>query len=207
MRTLIHGYYACVSYVDAQLGKVLDELKKLDLEENTIIMLWTDHGWKLGDYGWWCKHTANEIDTRVPLIVKVPNKQGNGKRSKALVELIDMYPTLCDLAEIPTPKHVQGYSFAPLMDNPDRSWKKAAFSIWAGKDPSNVGYSLRSGNYRYTEWRTFKGGELLSQELYDHSNGSLADKNLATNPENGSLLEKFSKLLKGGYLAAQPQKE
>ena len=127
-RQLIHGYYACVSYVDAQIGKILDELKRLRLRENTIIMLWGDHGWHLGDYDIWGKATNYEIATRVPLIVSSPRVRARGKSSNALVELLDMYPTLCELAGMPVPSHVEGKSFMQLLNNPDLEGKNAAFS-------------------------------------------------------------------------------
>ena len=203
-RKLAHGYYACISYVDAQLGKVLNELEELGYADETIIILWSDHGWKLGDYGWWCKHTTNEIDTRVPLIIKSPHAKGNGQRSTALVELIDLYPTLCDLTNIATPDHNEGISITALLDEPDRDWKKAAFSIWVDKNPKNIGYTLRSENYRYTEWRDIKTGNLLDRELYDLTDGSLPNKNLARLKLHQAHLDKFSKIMEGGYSAALP---
>jgi len=126
-RKLIHAYLACVSYVDAQIGKILDELDALGLRDNTVIMLWGDHGWHLGEHGIWGKATNYEIATRVPLIVSAPNRPCNVE-SFALVELVDMYPTLCELAHLPLPKHLDGKSFAPVLKNPKRRWKKAAFS-------------------------------------------------------------------------------
>jgi iduronate 2-sulfatase len=201
---LTHGYYACTSYVDAQLGKVLAELENLGYSENTIIVLWSDHGWKLGDYGWWCKHTTNEIDTRVPFIIKVPNVKGNGTRSTALVELIDVYPTLCDLAGITTPIHNEGLSLVPLLSEPNRDWKKAAFSIWVDRNPKYIGHTLRSDQYRYTEWRDMKTGNLLDRELYDLSAGSLPKANLARLRKNKKLVSEFSQIMEGGYQSALP---
>ena len=127
-RKLIHAYLACVSYVDAQIGRLLDELDALGLRDNTVIMLWGDHGWHLGEHGIWGKATNYEIATRVPLIVSAPGTRARNVASNALVELVDMYPTLSDLANLPMPKHLDGRSFAPLLNRPNRSWKKAAFS-------------------------------------------------------------------------------
>ena len=127
-RTLIHAYLACASYVDAQIGKVLAELDRLRLRDNTIIMVWGDHGWHLGEHGIWGKATNYEVATRVPLIVSAPGMKARGKSSNALVELLDMYPTLCELADLSVPGHVEGKSFAPLLHDPDREWKKAAYS-------------------------------------------------------------------------------
>ena len=127
-RHLIHGYLACASYVDAQIGKVLAELDRLGLCDNTIIILWGDHGWHLGEHGVWGKATNYEIAARVPLVLKAPGRRTSGAASDALVELVDMYPTLCDLAGLPRPAHLEGTSFAPLVDEPKRPWKTAAFS-------------------------------------------------------------------------------
>lgn len=127
-RTLLHAYYACVSYVDAQIGLMIDALDEAGVRDNTIIIVWGDHGWHLGDMGIWGKATNYEIATRVPLIIQSPEMKVRGKGTKALVELVDMYPTLCDLAGIPQPEHLEGKSFAPLLDNPAQDWKPIAIS-------------------------------------------------------------------------------
>lgn len=127
-RHLLHAYLACTSYVDAQVGKILDELDRLGLRDNTIIIFWGDHGWHLGEYGVWGKATNYEVGTRVPLIISPPGGLAEGAESDALVELVDMYPTLCEMAGIPLPDHLEGCSFAPLVDDPHRPWKTAAFS-------------------------------------------------------------------------------
>lgn len=127
-RELLRAYYACASFVDAQIGRVLAELDALGLRENTIIIVWGDHGWHLGEYGMWGKATNYEVATRVPLIVCAPKMAAAGKGTKALVEFVDVYPTLCELAGLPIPATLEGKSFAPLLSNPDLSWKPAAFS-------------------------------------------------------------------------------
>ncbi len=129
-KNLKRAYLATVSYVDAQIGKMLNALEEAGLRENTIVMLWSDHGWHLGDMGIWGKATNYEIATRVPLIVTTPNMPATvkGTKTDALVELVDMYPTLCDLAEVALPKHLEGQSFKPLLTNPNQEWKTAAFS-------------------------------------------------------------------------------
>ena len=127
---LKHAYLACVSYVDAQIGRMLSALDEAGVRNNTIIILWSDHGWHLGDMGIWGKATNYEIATRVPLIISTPNMPAaiRGKKTDALVELVDMYPTLCDLAGVSLPAHLEGQSFAPLLSDPGRDWKKAVFS-------------------------------------------------------------------------------
>ncbi len=127
-RTLLHAYYASVSYVDAQIGKMLTALSESGQLENTIVIVWGDHGWHLGEMGIWGKATNYEISTRVPLIVSAPGMKAKGKSTKALVELLDIYPTLCDLAGLKLPAHLEGKSFAPLLDKPDQAWKSAAIS-------------------------------------------------------------------------------
>lgn len=126
-RKLMHAYLACASYVDAQVGKVVAELERLKLRDNTVIILWGDHGWHLGEHGIWGKATNYEIAARVPLILSAPGMKARGKTTRALVELLDMYPTLCELAGLEVPSHVEGRSMVPLLDDPDRTWKDAAF--------------------------------------------------------------------------------
>lgn len=128
--TLKHAYLACVSYVDAQIGRMIKALEEEGLRENTIIILWSDHGFHLGEMGVWGKATNYEIATRVPLIIWTPNmtKNSQGKATNALVELVDIYPTLADIAGLKIPEHTEGKSFKPLIEKPDLLWKNAAFS-------------------------------------------------------------------------------
>ena len=127
-RTLLHGYYACVSYVDAQIGKMIKAIDEAGIRDHTIIIVWGDHGWHLGEMGIWGKATNYEIATRVPLIIWTPTMEARGRKTDALVELIDMYPTLCELADLPLPKHLEGQSFVPLLDDPNQVWKSATLS-------------------------------------------------------------------------------
>ena len=127
-RELLRAYYACTSFVDAQIGRVLAELDALGLRDNTIIVVWGDHGWHLGEYGIWGKATNYEVAVRAPLIVSTPKMIAAGNGSKALVEFVDVYPTLCELAGLPLPKHLEGRSFVRLLADPDQEWKDAAFS-------------------------------------------------------------------------------
>ncbi|MEO0416332.1 MAG: sulfatase, partial [Verrucomicrobiota bacterium] len=127
-RRLLHAYYACTSYVDAQIGRMLEALEKHGLRDDTIIVIWGDHGWHLGEHGIWGKATNYEIATRVPMILWTPDQKVRGKKSNALVELLDIYPTLCDLTGTEKPEHVEGRSLAPLLDKPGQQWHPVAIS-------------------------------------------------------------------------------
>jgi iduronate 2-sulfatase len=192
-RQLIHGYQACVSYTDAQIGKVLDELDRLGLRQSTIVVLWGDHGWKLGDYGDWCKHTNFELDTRAPLIVSAPGMKARGQSTRALVELVDIYPTLVEMAGLPLPGHLQGTSFAPLLEDPGQTWKDAALSQYPRG--TSMGRSLRTDRWRFTQWRS-EDGEVVARELYDHeASDPLEVRNLADDPAHAETVTKLEALL------------
>lgn len=203
-----HGYYAAVSYVDVQIGRVIDELDRLGLRESTIIVLWGDHGWKLGEHDAWAKHSNVENDTHVPLLVSVPGSPGVGKRSPALVEFVDIYPTLSDLAGLPKPVGLEGFSFKPLIDDPAKAWKSAAFSQYprtpAGKNL--MGYSMRTERYRLTTW-VIKGktDKVDAVELYDHQVDLQENTNIANDPANKALVEKLSAQWRAGWKAALPK--
>lgn len=193
-RKLVHGYYACVSYIDAQIGRVLDALEARGLAGNTLVVLTSDHGFHLGDHGMWCKATNFEWATRVPLIVRVPGKTAAaGRRTRAVAELLDLYPTFCELAGLPRPKWVQGKSFVPLFDDPGKPHKPAAASQYYRGDA--MGYSIRTANHRYTEWRDQKSGGLLHRELYDHRSHSREDRNLAGQPDFAQISQRLGKQL------------
>ena len=193
---LIHGYYACVSYTDALVGKVLGELDRLGLRNNTVIILWGDHGWKLGDYGAWCKHTNFELDTHVPLILSVPGQKTVGRRTQALVEFVDIFPTLAELCGLEVPAACEGASMVPLVADPNRPWKEAAFSQYPRGRA--MGYSLRSGRWRYTEWIDRRSGKRVARELYDHAQSGVAQRNLASDPKFHDVVQRLSALLDGG---------
>ena len=201
---LIRGYRACVSFMDAQLGRVLDELDRLGLRENTLIVLWGDHGYHLGENGLFTKMTNFEQGTRVPLLVSHPGMKTAGKRTRALVELVDLYPTLAQLCDLPLPKHLEGTSFAPLLENPDQPWKKAAFSQYlrTGKPP-HTGRSLRTDRWRYTEWHDLKG-KPTGVELYDELKDPQETVNLANDPTHAQTVKQLAAQLQSGWKAAQP---
>jgi len=202
-RELTRGYAACVSYVDAQVGRVLNELDRLGLRDNTIVVFWGDHGWHIGENHIWGKATNFELSTHVPLIVSDPRMKAAGQKTAALVEFVDIYPTLCQLANLPLPDHLEGTSFAPLLDKPLRPWKSAAFSQYPSK--SHMGRSLRTERYRFTRWtRTNNPKSLGGMELYDHKFDSQENINIANLPENAKLVQQLTAQLAAGWRSALP---
>ena len=201
-RNLIHGYYAAVSMVDAQIGKLLNALATNDLADNTIIVLWGDHGWKLGDYGSWCKHTNFELDTRVPLIIKDP-RNPYGQTTNSLAEFVDVYPTICEMAGLPLPDHIEGQSLLPILKNSEAIVNEVAISQYPrgeslGYDRKHeiMGYSMRYGDYRFTRWQKYEiPKDVVAYELYDHSKSSLATENLAEHQDYNDLVKKMDALL------------
>lgn len=203
-RELIRGYYACTTFIDAQVGRLLDGLEALGLRENTIVCLWGDHGWQLGEHGLWCKHTNFETSTHSPLVISAPGQAAAGQPTDALCEFVDVYPTLCALADLPLPEHLEGTSLAPLMDDPTRPWKSAVFSQYP-RSRGVMGYSMRTDRYRYTEWRAERGaGEVVATELYDHEADPGENANVAGRPENAALVTELAAQLAAGWRAALP---
>ena len=202
-RQLKHGYYAAVSYTDAQIGKVLDELDRLGLRKNTIIVLWGDHGWKLGEHGEWCKHSNVENDANAPLLLSVPGMKNAGKHTNALVEFVDVYPTLSELAGLPLPAHLEGLSAKPLLDDPNRSWKTAAFSQYPRK--GLMGYSMRTDRYRFTVWVGRNDhSKIDAVELYDHTTDPQENINVAKLPANAELVKRLMDQWRQGWRGAKP---
>ncbi|MEP7361640.1 MAG: sulfatase [Acidobacteriota bacterium] len=213
MREAIHGYYAASSYADACIGKVLNELDRLGLRDNTVVVLWGDHGWHLGENTHWGKSTNFEICTRVPMIVSAPGAGKAGVHSPALVECVDMYPTLAELCGLPAPSTLEGTSMARLLKDPRRHWKTAAFSQYPRSSKTSVGsaailggdvmgYSMRTNDYRYNEWRD-KGGHVLDTELYDHIKDPAETVNVAGQASYGKVLTEMKKMMQAGWRGAQ----
>ncbi len=195
--------------MDAQVGKLLIELEHLGLRKNTIIILWGDHGFKLGEHKDWGKHTNFELDTRVPLLVSYPGMKQKGKITNGLVELIDVYPSLCELAGLPVPNTLQGISFVPLLESPDKSWKKTAFSQHTRESYKKdlypkggvMGYSVRTPQYRFTRWQTGPVGnpkEVIALELYDHQKDPNENVNLAGKPAFAAIVKQLILVLNQG---------
>lgn len=204
-RDLKLAYYACVSFVDAQVGRLLAELDRLGLSEETIVVLWGDHGWQLGEHGMWDKHSNFETSTRIPLIVRAPGFEPG--RTKALVESVDLFPTLAELSGLPLDPGLEGHSFVPLMKNPARKWKTAAFSQYQrvipgyGKVSRGMGYSMRTDRYRFTQWQV-PGTEFREYELYDHRNDPQENVNLAKQASHKPLLGELQKRFDRGWRVA-----
>ena len=194
-KTLIHAYYASVSYMDAQMGKVMQALDEMNLRENTMVVLMSDHGYKLGEYGAWNKHSNMELDTRVPLII---SRETNHKQRKtavtstALIENIDVFPSIAAAAGLPMPK-IDGQSLLTLLDNPEMSWDKAAYSLYPrGK---TMGVTVTDGAWRYTEWRDGNTQEVKFKELYFHKNNPVAVANVAGQAEHKETEQRLTTLL------------
>jgi arylsulfatase A-like enzyme len=209
-RQLKHGYYAAISYMDAQLGLVLDELDRLDLAKNTIVVLWGDHGWKLGEHDAWCKHSNAENDTNGALLLSVPGMKHAGAKATGLVEFVDIYPTLAELAGLPLPAHLEGLSFKPVLDHPTRPWKPAAFSQYPRPGNSAtggiplMGYSMRTERYRFTVWlHRDDPGKVADIELYDHQTDPQENLNVAKSPAHRELVEQLMAQWRGGWQGAQ----
>lgn len=174
-RECLHGYLACVSYVDAQVGLLLDELKQSGLEKNTVIVLWGDHGFHLGDHGMWGKHSTLENAARVPLVI-VPPQGTSTRKNESPVEFTDIYPTLCSLANLPIPAELQGRSLQTLLTGQAMSVRNGALTVF--KNRGAIGYSYRTERYRYTEWIN-KAGKPVAFDLFDYENDPLESKNIA----------------------------
>ena len=202
-REVIRAYYACVSYIDAQVGRVVGELNRLGLRDETIICLWGDHGWHLGENSVWGKMTNFERSAHAPLIISSPRQGNKSVGTNALVEFVDIYPTLCELAGLPVPGNLEGTSMVPVMEHPTRLWKQAAFSQEHSRRKGIMGYTMRTDRYRYTEWLSPEK-TLIARELYDHDRDPDENFNLADRAGNGKLVESLSWMLRAGWRAVRP---
>ena len=192
---LIRAYAAATSYVDAQIGRVLSQLDSLGLTENTVIAFCGDHGYHLGEHGLWGKQTLFDVSLRSPLIISVPQQQPI--EISAFAEFVDIYPTLCDVCQLPIPPQLEGVSLAPVIAQPTQPWKTAVFSQFRSD-----GTSIRTERYRYTEWGT--NGE-RGRELYDYHADPNETVNIAALPENAELVAHLSERLHAGWQAALPE--
>ncbi|MDG5766040.1 sulfatase [Balneolales bacterium ANBcel1] len=212
---LLHGYYASVSFVDAQIGYILDALEETGLADNTAIVLFGDHGYHLGDHGMWCKHTNFEQANHSALIFRHP-ELFSGTVVSQPVELLDIFPTLVDFTGMDMPEMMQGQSFVPIMENPETEWKPYALSQYPRNiqgDPNGMGYSIRTERYRYTEWvvnpewdgtnyaHPAPGNEVVARELYDYELDYDETRNFVDDPDYADVVEKMRNLM---YKQAAP---
>jgi len=187
-RAYTQAYHACISFIDTQISLLLDALERNGLWENTIVILISDHGYHLGEHYMWGKVSLFEECARVPMIVRVPGRTRKGTSSNGLTELVDIYPTLCELCGIKAPVHLQGESFAPLIDDPSGTGKETAYTVVSrGK---NLGRSIRTSRWRYAEW-----GSSSESELYDLEKDPAEHTNLAGDGKFNEQLEKMRGLL------------
>jgi iduronate 2-sulfatase len=188
-RAMIRAYYASVSFMDAQVGRVLDALDRLGLRDKTVIVFWGDHGYHLGEKGKWSKaYSLYEVGARVPLIIAAP--QMKAEASGRTVQLLDLYPTLVELCKLPRPPGIEGHSLAPLLRNPRAKWDHPAFTVTRYQD--KIGKSVRTERWHYVEWDDGKAGAML----FDHSRDALELKNLAGDPSFARQVLKMKRLLK-----------
>ncbi|GEO06463.1 iduronate-2-sulfatase [Adhaeribacter aerolatus] len=188
----IRGYYATISFMDAQVGKLIDAVDRLNLAEKTIIVLWSDHGYNLANHGQWMKQSLFERSARVPFIISVPGSKEKGKKSPRTVELLDIYPTLVDLCKLPVPSHLSGASLKPLLEKPNATWNRHAYT--QVKRGQLMGRSIRTEKWRYTEWDEGRAGT----ELYNHEADPGEFTNLAKNNQYAKQVKELSGLLRAG---------
>jgi uncharacterized sulfatase len=183
------AYYAAVSFVDAQIGKLLETMDRLHLWDSTVVVFWSDHGYHLGEHGLWMKQSLFEESARVPLVIVAPGAKGNGKPCPRTVEFVDLYPTLADLAGLAPPKNLEGASLKPLLDDPAREWHRPAFTqVERGGFP---GYSVRTERWRYVQWDDGRRGE----QLYDHDADARELNNLAADPKYADVVGQMKSLV------------
>jgi uncharacterized sulfatase len=190
LRQMIRAYYASVSYLDSQVGRVLGALDRLGLAGNTAVVFFGDHGWALGEHGQWQKMSLFERSARVPLIIAAPGAKGNGRPCGRTVELVDLYPTLAELAGVPAPPGYEGTSLKPLLENPQAPWAEPAYTQ-VRRGANLMGRSVRTERYRYTEWDEGKAGA----ELYDYDADPREFNNLAPDPRHAGVVAEMKRLL------------
>jgi uncharacterized sulfatase len=192
-REAIQAYFAAITFMDAQVGRLLDALERLKLADNTIIVFWSDHGYLLTEHGQWMKQSLYEESARVPFIITAPYAKAKGRATSRTVELLDIYPTLADLCDLPAPAGLEGRSLRPLLDNPEAKWDKAAYTqVERGPQGQRfMGRSVRTERWRYTEWDEGRKGV----DLYDHTNDPREYRNLANDPKFTATVTEMKQLL------------
>jgi uncharacterized sulfatase len=192
-RECVQAYYAAISFVDAQIGRVLDAMDRLNLWDNTVVVFWSDHGYHLGDHGLWMKRSLFENSARVPLVMVAPGAKGRGKSCSRPVELLDLYPTLADIAGLSAPKNLAGKTLRPLLENPNAKWDKPAFTqVWRN---GFSGHSVRTEQFRYTEWDNGKQGA----ELYDYDADPREQHNRVNDPKYARTTSQLREVLRANW--------
>jgi iduronate 2-sulfatase len=220
IREIRHGYLAAISFLDAQIGRILDALDESGLAGQSIVALWSDHGFHLGEHALWGKTSNFELDARVPLFLSAPGVAA--ARTHALAELTDLFPTLSELAGLPRPDGLPGVSLVPILRNPAAKVRTTAltqhprpayYNLSPSRTPTAMGYSLRTDQYRYTEWRDWTTGRTTDRELYDHRSDPLETANLANSPQHASAaasaaaaLAALNPAVRPGWTPPPPQK-
>ena len=220
IREIRHGYLANISYLDTQLGKVLDAVDRLNLWDDTVVVLWADHGYHLGEQSLWAKTSNFELDARVPLLIATPGMATAGRHTSALAELLDLYPTLVDVCSLPKVEGLEGKSLAPILADPNESVREAAltqhprpayYDREADHAPTSMGYSVRTDRFRYTQWRDWRTGMVVASELYDHESDPDETRNAVDEPSRAAdvvrcqqLLESFQPIVRAGWKPVLP---
>ena len=194
-KELIHGYYAATSYIDAMVGKLLQKLDDLGLSNNTIVVLWGDHGWHLGDHSLWCKHSNFENAVKAPLIMKSPFQLTKGGQHFGPTEFTDIAPTLCSLAGLKIPVYFEGENLTSLFNDPGLNLRTTAFSQYPREGKKYMGYSVRTKRYRYTKWIQTSTGEMHASELYDYEVDSLETKSFINDPGYTSVINSLDSIV------------
>lgn len=187
----IRAYYAAITFMDAQVGRLLDALDEMGLAKKTVIVFWSDHGYLLTEHGQWMKMSLFEESARVPLVIAAPHAKGNGKASDRVVELIDLYPTVAGLCGLQPPGYLAGKNLEPLLENPRKKWKSAAYTQVLRNQGDFAGRTVRTERWRYTEWDNGKKGA----ELYDHKNDPHEYKNLAQDAAHADIRDEMKRVL------------
>ncbi len=209
LRELLHAHFASISYFDAQVGRLLETLRETGLEEETVVVVTTDHGFHDGEHGYWGKHNLWDRSMQVPFLLRVPGRTDGGSSIPAMTEHVDLYPTLCDLCRIPVPGFLEGTSLLPLLLEPDRPWKDAVFAhrkpMWHDRIKAyEMGDSIRTGRFRFTRYGNADGSEVF-RELFDYERDPLESRNLAGDPEYREAEEDLFRRLRAGWRSARPQ--
>jgi iduronate 2-sulfatase len=209
-----HGYFANISFMDAQLGKVLDALEVSGVADNTIVVFVSDHGYHIGEHTLWGKTSNFELDARVPMIIRAPGVSVENKRTRSLAELLDLFPTLTELCGLPAPDGLEGTSLVPVLRDPSKQTKQAAFTQHPrpayydrtpSKSPVAMGVSVRTIDARYTEWRDWKTGEPVARELYADADEPAETRNLIDTPDAAAVQREAEALLRRQFpKAAHP---